>query len=317
MLRLINNSADLRKHILLSATFDFDKVLPYSKIAERKLVIDLIGQDQYDTIVTHSYNEDANTPLDQVKNLLESAVSNYALLTALPSLNVFINNLGVRTSETTNSGPADWRDKRDLERQINKMYNEALDDAFEIMEQNVDDFPEWRDSAFYTVFKNLIVSETRIFDKYFKIQKSRQTYLALQPYISECQDQYLLSMLGQCTLDQLREKSTNEFVQKAQIEAQKSIVNLTVAKAATVGTFLIREGMMLTSTVVLPWEQNQELTPEKLENLRCDRQNTGEKYLKSLKKIIVSNPEVFTCYQDKTQSGLDMKIIKKKSLMSI
>lgn len=317
MIRLINNINDIKKHVVVSSTLDFNKVLPFCKIAERKLVIDTIGPDQYDSIVIHTYNEDADTPMDQVKNLLEMAVAYYGTLNALPSLNVFISNLGARTAEPTNSTAADWRDKRDLEKAFNKVYTEALDDALQIMEQNVDLFPEFKNSEYYTIFKNLIVSETRIFDKYFPIQKSRPTYLALQSYIQECQDQYLLTMLGQPTLELIKAPSINEFVNKARTEAQKAIVNLTVAKAATAGTFLLKEGMMVASTVALPWELNQQLSQEQRLQLSLDRQNTGEQYLKSLKKIILENPDAFPQYVDKTDSGLGDKIIKKKSLLSL
>jgi hypothetical protein len=36
MARLINDIADLKRHIIVAATFDFAKVLPFAKRAERK-----------------------------------------------------------------------------------------------------------------------------------------------------------------------------------------------------------------------------------------------------------------------------------------
>jgi hypothetical protein len=44
MARLINDIADLKRHIIVAATFDFAKVLPFAKRAERKIILDLLGQ---------------------------------------------------------------------------------------------------------------------------------------------------------------------------------------------------------------------------------------------------------------------------------
>lgn len=311
MARLINNIADLKRHIVVSATFDFEKVLPHAKRAERKL-INLIGIDQYDTFVVHTL-DDSDTPINKVRELLEEAISNQGLLWAMPTLNILITNSGTKVSETTKSSNADWKEKRDLERSLNKIYNEALDDAFQIMEDNVDDFQEWRDSEYYTVFKSLIVSQTKTFDKYFTINKNRQTFIALQPYMRESEDQYLKGMLGQCTINQLKTKSAEEIIISAQEEAQKAIVALTVAKVADTGSFFLTESSMVTSSVMLPWDKIGELSEDKMIRLKSARQNAGEQYLKSLKKIIVDNPTVFTCYEDKTEKGITDKIIKKKS----
>lgn len=313
MARLINNITDLKRHIIVSATFDFLKVLPFAKRVERKLILDLIGQDQYDTIVVHTFVEGNTAPINQVKELLEEAVANYSLLLALPTINILITNGGTKTTETTQSKDADWKDKRDLSRSLFKTYNEALDDAFQIMEENVADFPEWRDSKYYTVFKDLIVSQTIIFNDHFNIQKNRLTFFALKPYMREVEDQFLKAMLGICTLDFIKTKSTDPIVMEAQELAQKAIVALTVAKACVTGSFSFTESSMTVSSDQLPWEKQQELSKEDRRDLMIARQNAGEEYLKSLKKLIVANPTIFTCYQDKIETGINNKIIKNKS----
>ncbi len=314
MARLINNITDLKRHIIVSATFDFAKVLPFAKRVERKIILDLIGQDQYDSIVVHTFVPEDTTPINQVKELLEEAVSNYSLLLAMPTINVLVTNSGTKLTENKEATNADWKDKRDLSRSLLKTYNEALDDAFQIMEENVADFPEWRDSKYYTIFKDLIVSQTTIFNDHFSINKNRQTFFALKPYMREVEDQYLKAMLGACTLDFLKTKSDVVTVLEAQELARKAIVALTVSMAADTGSFSFTETSFTVSTDQMPWEKtNLELSEEKLTRLRIRRQKAGEEYLKSLKKLIVANPLVFTCYEDKTETGITDKIIRKKS----
>lgn len=313
MERLINNIADLKRHIIVSATFDFAKVLPFAKRAERKIILDLIGQDQYDTIVIHSLDPESTTPINQVKELLEEAVANYSLFLAMPTINVLVTNSGPKTSENKEATNADWKDKRDLNRSLLKTYNEALDDAFQLMEENVADFPEWRDSKYYTVFKDLIVPQTTTFNDHFNIQKNRQTFLALKPYMREVEDQYLKAMLGDCTLDFIKTKSANTIVLDAQEIAQKAVVAFTVAKAAITGSFTFTDSSFTVASDQMPWEKQSELSKEDRNDLKTDRQKAGEEYLKSLKKFIIANPTVFTCYQDKAEKGITDKIIRKKS----
>lgn len=313
MARLINNIEDLKRHIVVSATFDFKKVLPFAKRAERKLVLDLIGQEQYDTIVVHNFVEGNTAPINQVKEFLEEAIANSSLLLALPTINVLITNSGTKTSENKEAPTADWKDKRDLSRSLRTTFNEAFDYAFQIMEENVAAFPEWRDSKYYTVFKGFIVSQTSLFNDHFSIQKNRQTFLALRPYMREVEDQYLKSMLGICTLDFLKTQSTNVIVLEAQEIARKAVVAFTVAKAAVTGSFIFSDSSFTVSSDQLPWEKQNELSKEDRNDLKADRQKAGEEYLKSLKKLIVANPLVFTCYQDNVEKGITDKIIKKKS----
>ncbi|MEO8532854.1 MAG: DUF6712 family protein [Flavobacterium sp.] len=313
MARLINDKTDLKRHIILSATFDFEKVLPFAKRVERNLILDLIGQEQYDSIIIHVFDPDSNAPINKVKELLEEAVAYNAMFLAMPTLNVLITNSGSKSTENKESVTADWKDKRDLNRSLVKTYNEALDYAFQIMEENVSDFPEWEESKYYTVFKDIIVQETSQFNEHFSIKKNRQTFLALKPYMREIEDQYLRGMLGECTLDFIKSRSIDPIVLRAQQEARKAVVAFTVAKAAITGTFEFTDSSFTIASDQLPWEKQQVLAKEDRIDLKSDRENAGEEYLKSLKKIIVDNPLVFTCFEDKIEKGITDKIILKKS----
>lgn len=313
-MRLINDILDLKRHIIVAATFDFHKVLPFAKRAERNLILDLIGKEQYDAIVIHPFVEDSSAPIDLVKGLLEEAMANYSLFMAMPTINVLITNSGTKTSENKEAANADWKDKRDLNRSLLKTYNEALDNAFQIMEENVTVFTAWKDSKYYTVFKDLIVSQTAIFNDHFSIQKSRQTFMACKPTMREVESQYLKAMLGPETLALLKTKSEDVVINSAIEEAQKAIVAFTISKIADTGAFTFTDTSFVVATDQMPWDKtNLELSEEKLSRLRKAKQTAGEEYLKALKKIIVANPLVFPSYQDKVETGITPKIIKKKS----
>jgi hypothetical protein len=60
-------------------------------------------------------------------------------------------------------------------------------------------------------------------------------------------------------------------------------------------------------------ERQSELSKEDRNDLKADRQLAGEEYLKSLKKLILTNPTIFPAYQDNKEKGITDKIIRKKS----
>ncbi|UOX35313.1 hypothetical protein LXD69_07280 [Flavobacterium sediminilitoris] len=318
MAQLINTIEDLKKHIVVSASFDFKKVLPYTKRAERKYIISLIGREQYDSIIIHPYDEDSDAPINLVKLLIAEAAAHFSLLLALPVINLQITNHGLKTTENKDASPADWKDVRDLKRSLIETANEALDSAFEIMEENTADFSEWVASDHYTIFKEGIVRHTKTFNDLFNIGNSRKTFLALKPYMTEVEERFILTMLGQCTLDFLKTSSTDSVVLRSQKLLQMAVVSFTISKAAVAGTFSVTQSSLVVSSEELPWERNKmELDEAKLERLRKDRENSGNEYLKKLKKIIVDNPTIFVCYEDKTEVGLANKIQKLKTGLAL
>lgn len=318
MALLINTEADLKNQITVSATFDFKKVLPYVKRADRKYIIKSIGLDQYNEIIIHTLDPDSDNPIDQIKMLLQEASAHFAMALALPVINIQITNSGVRTTENEKSSPADWKDLRDLKRSVLETANEAMDQAFEIMEANESSFPDWVNSNQYTVFKSGIVRHTSTFQNWFDIQNSRKTFMALKPYMSEVEEQYLMSFFGQCTLDFIKANSSDPIVQRVQELTQKAVVAFTISKAAVAGTFSVTQSSLVLQAEELPWERTKmELDEDKLERLRRDRETSGLEYLKKIKKILLENPTIFNCYEDKKEKGLSDKIKKLKSGLSI
>ena len=317
MAELLETSV-LKKHLTLSPNFDFLKLGPFTKRAVRKYIKSLIGSGQLADLINHDSVEGSDEPIDEVKLLIEEAASYYCLLIAIPFLELTINNLGFKKATTTNTDNADWKDMRDLKRYLLETANEALDDAMEIMEDNASDFESWKNSDLFTVFKKNIIRHTKEFQRSFDISNSRKTFLSLQAPMLEVEEQYLLPMLGQCTLDFIKAVSVDDIVIRVQELTRLAVGALTVAKVAITGKFLFTSTSFQVRTDELPWEKSKlELTANALENLQADRQNAGEEYLKLIKSIIVQNPLVFTCYEDKPSKGLKGKIITKKSHTSL
>lgn len=314
MANLIDTIGKLQAHITVSGTFDFDLVLPYCKRAERKFIVPEVFYDQYIVFTEHDLVEESNEPIDRVVLLLQEASANFGLLLAVPFLNLQITNYGLKTTKTTQSENADWKDIRDLKRYLLETANEALDDALQIMEDNATDFSDWKNSEVFTYFKSSLVRHTREFQEGFDICNNRKTFRSLKNYMKEVEEQYFLPMLGKPTLNLIKEVSANETMIRVQELCRLGMVALTVAKVAVTGKFSFTATSFIIKTDELPWEKSKiELTPENQENLRKDRQNAGQEYLKKIKKTILENPTLFPDYVDDEEKPISTKIINKKS----
>lgn len=315
MAKLITDLEHLKAHITVSASLDFKKILPYAKRAERKLIVSVIGRECFEEICE---DQSDSGVVYEVRFLLQEAVANYAVYLAVPYLNVLISNSGLKKSENTKSESADWKDIKDMKRDLLETSSEALDAAIELMEENEGLFESWTESKYYTVFKSFIVNKTQTFNEFFDIKNNRRTFLALKPIMSEVEQQYLLPMLGKCTLDFVKTKSENETVVDVQELLKRAVVALTVAKVAVTGRFLLTATSLMVIVEELPWERSKlELSPDNQNKLRSDRQNAGEEYLKLAKGIIKDNPSVFDCYEDRANEGLEKRIVVKKSHISL
>lgn len=318
MANLITNTAVLQKHLTVSANFDFNKILPYTKRAERKFIESQIGYEQLQLICNHVIVADSNEPMDRVKFLLEEAAANYAFWLAVPFINLQITNFGIKTSETKQSENATWKDIADLKRSLLETANEAIDSALEIMEGATVDFSTWANSQYYTVFADFIVRHTQTFNTFFDIQNNRKTFLSIKPYMYEIEEQYILPMLGKCTLDFVKTTSIVSEVLRVQELLKMAVVALTVSKVAVTGKFLFTATSFLIQSEEMPWEKSKlELSPENQEKLRIDRENAGLEYLKKVKTILVANPTIFDCYVDAEEIGISQRIIVTKSHLSL
>lgn len=309
MANLINSTEDLRAFIDVSRNFDFAKIQIYINRVERKYVKSLIGRQQY-AILCADISTEGN--VCDVRQLFAEAVANYALVLHLPILNAKVTNSGTRTSENEQSRASDWKEVRDLMRTCLAAANEAVDEALELMEANPSDFSSWVASRHYTVFSEMFVRHTAQFNEWFFINNSRVTFLALRPIMKEMQERYLQPLLKDCYPVLLT--GTTDATKEAREYAAKAIVAFTIATVAETGAFLFTATGLFRYAEELPWEKyGNAISDDQLEKLRSGRQNAGEEYLKKLKAELKANPQIFPCYVDTDNKGLNAVIIKKKS----
>lgn len=311
MATLLKNIEDVKKYVSVNENLQWDSVEPYIKQAERKYIKTLIGELLYDdycaTIPT-------GTEL-KAYELLREAAANLAWFLYLPLANVQVTDSGISVTEGTNFKAAAWWQIRDLRRSFLEAGFEAIDEALKIMEANEADFSPWETTEGYTIFKELFVKRTDTFQRWFNINNSRKTFLALRPYLLETHHQYFTSLLNAETISAIN--TAIETPQKEVLDLlQAAQVNYAVVKAINSGAFdLSVAGLQpklteLVNNKTATYDENQTF------RIKQERQTAAEEYYKKAITIIEANSTDFPDYQTKTVAEF-VKPKNTKSIVSI
>lgn len=294
MATLIKNIADLKKYVSVNRNLVWESVKPYIHQAERKYIKIIIGDLLYDDYTT-------TIPTgNELKafNLFQEASANLAWFLYLPLANVQITDTGISVTEGTNFKAAAWWQIRDLRRSFLDAGFEAIDEALKIMEANEADFSPWETTEGYTIFKELFVKRTDTFQRWFNINNSRKTFLALRPYVLETHHQYFTSLLNEATITDIN--SAAEVVHKQVLDLlQAAQVNYAVVKAINSGAFDLSVAGLQPKLTELPNNKTNTYDENQIHRVKQERQNAAEEYFKKAITLIEANPTDFPDYQTK------------------
>lgn len=311
MANLVNTLEILKKHVTLNASFKIETLNPHIKKQERKHIKPLLGTALFESI--------SAAPAGSIKadllELLHEASSNLAMLSYSTAGVVDISNAGFLKSNTEHAVAASWTDLKDMRRFFLKTGMEALDEALELMEDNEALFPEWKDTAGYTNFKELLTRKTQTFQRYFNIEKSRLTFLRLRPHLLRVEEKYFKGLLGLETLLQIKAEASAEAKEALRI-SQAAQVPLCVAEIVNEGAFLLTPKGMFFEIDEIPGERKIKLEEKELQKVYDAKTEEGNEQLKNLVNYLKSKPEVFVAFASKEKNEIPGGVFNTKSIIS-
>ena len=295
MATLIKDISELKQYVSVNQNLKFASIEPYIKQAERKYIQTVIGDTLYDDYCT---TVPTGIELKAFKLFCEAS-SNLAWFLYLPLANVQVTESGISVTEGTNFKAAEWWQIRDLRRSFLEAGFNAIDEALKIMESDEASFSPWELSEGYTIFKELFVKRAETFNRWYNINNSRRTFLALNPYLLEAHHQYFTGKLNEDTRTAINSASTSS--QKEVLELlQASQVNYAVVKAITSGAFDMTLNGLQPKLSELPNTKLNVLESEQIERITKERLTAGEEYYKKAVEVIVANPADFPDYTTAT-----------------
>lgn len=235
---ILDSIADVKKYVSISETLKFADFQPYIKKAVNQFTYKYIGA--LDVELAEETAEAAPNAVlkNEARELLREVLSNFGLLLYLPIAQVQFDGSGMTTAQNDRRKTAEWWQVKDIARDFMTSGHYAMDRLLKHLEANTAIFTDFK-TNYSTLNSELIVSSTDIFNKYYNIFESRQTFLALLPSIRQVEDQYISTFLCPEVIALLKTAVTNNFHKSVKENLQKAIVAFTVSKVCDEGMFLL------------------------------------------------------------------------------
>lgn len=293
---IITDTETLREYISVNGSVTIENVKPYLKKAERNFLKPLIGSAQllvFNQVATDSI-------IIEAKALAQEVIANFGYYLYLPIGAVQVSDSGIHVVDNENTKSASDKQFKELQRSFIKSGHEALDELLEVMEQSADKFQAWFNSENYTVFKDLLVNKTSVFNKFYHIFNSRQTFTAMRPTIKVVEDQFIKPVIDDTLLSVLKSNQTIQERKDVKELLQQSIVAFTIMKTVDNGMFILDAKGMHMRFDVLPYEKTVTNVNLKINDFlvhtKKSKQIEGEEYLKMALKVIEENTSKFPEY---------------------
>lgn len=289
---ILTSTLDLKKHVSVSSSFVFEDFEPYIDQAVNQFTRNFVGDLQ--EVLANEAPEGENKPiLDKARRLLQNSLANFGMYLYIPLGTIMFDGSGMSNAKNDQREPISWQQQNDIQRGMLTAGHTAMDLLLELMERNKTLFPDWAASEYYTESKELIVNNTGVFNKYYHIFNSRQTYLALKPSLRQVEDQYLNSFLCSTLVEHLKETDPTGIKKVVKTLLQKAMVAFTVAKVASEGIFVITPYGMKLRFNQLPNDKVLPVDIAFLEKTAIAQLSNGQNYLKQVRTLITENIAVF------------------------
>ncbi|MFK5893720.1 MAG: hypothetical protein QM504_10920 [Pseudomonadota bacterium] len=212
MTQLVKTITDLKKHIAIDFIEGFD-VLEYAiEDREQELKDKYIGSELWANLVKvyeGAYSSSVSSDAEMHTKALwycQRIISNYSLLDYIPEGQLDISENGIRISTTDSKKQAfPWQIKN-LEQKYLTAASRNLEGLIKMLNDNIDLFTDWTNSAAYTELKQKIVNSVTQFNEHSTTKITHILFIELSPVINYVEDFYIRSILGDKFFEELQER---------------------------------------------------------------------------------------------------------------
>ena len=282
-----------------SAATSKERLWPFIEAAERKYILPLLGRELYDDLQLFSASDSgwSGEGEDIVKStellrLVRLSETNLAYFIGFDILNSRISDQGFQRAETENfKGLYKYQEENVRTYFKDTGYN-GLDDILQYLEDYMEYFPEWENSASYTLRQSSILKDTKTFDGICAINGSRLIFLRLQPFINQVMDIDIRNVLGADIYDALQDElnslgSGGDYLALA-AEIKKPLAFLSAALLVKNTGTITDKGLYFESRSGSA--DSVTLTPGGVDSSNyAYYRSTGEQYLEGLRKYLREN----------------------------
>lgn len=206
---LINDTEKLKKHIGgIQKSLEFGTMKPFVGMAERRYIIPAIGQALFNRLESGipgmEETPEETSRYTNLREMAEVALAWFTYLIAMPHLRVATGDLGIVMNQPSRTTMAPKWAHIDVMKSAMAQGEIALEYLLDLLSQNPDDYPVWRDDQFAKHRALLHISAKALTEDLPVVAGRHITYLALKPYLSHAEKDYIAKLTTQAVFDQIK-----------------------------------------------------------------------------------------------------------------
>jgi len=289
MSTLITTIQEFAAGVPVNVTSDIELLLPPVATAERKHLLPILGRAQYRELLDAYQGSTLSPEQAELLKLVQVATANLAYASYVTVAQLQLSNTGITvTSDPNNRTAFQWQ-INDLRAHLTETGYSALDEVLDYLDEHKSDFPTWAQSAAYTYNKGLLLNNAADFSRYYNINGSRRTFLALTAIISREEVFTLEPVLSPAFCAALRAEIQTGTVSAATEAVLRllhpALANITISQAIGELSFSLNGGALELQIYRADNANGKESDPglsEMLSLKRSQALDNGREYLRKL-----------------------------------
>ncbi len=289
-----------------SVSTDREKLWPFIEAAERKYILPLLERELYDDLQkfcndhaswqsgSGSSGEDTIKTTELIR-LIRIAELNLAYYNGFDVLNVKLSDAGFQRTGDQGSFRGLYKyQEENLRKYFESTGYNGLDDMLKYIEDYIEYFPEWEESANYTARKVAIIKDAETFDAICAIGKSRLTFLRLRRYMNEVIDFEIKPLLGDEFATLMTELAKDDTLDKYRLlvpEVAKPVAYYSAARLIESSGSLTDRGLLFEGkNSMFPDDSTKKYAEGEPAGVAAAAyRSIGNKYMEALRNYLIDN----------------------------
>lgn len=306
---------DLQNYLPVNVNTTFDTLAPHLGLAEQNFIIPVLGKKLYDKLVAIVPDDDMDMPeeesgsgsasgsgtadaslMEELLTEVKFAELHLAYWKGYPILSIQFSDAGA--SSKAGEGQRLFRyQEQKAEQYFKEEGFNKIDTVLSFLYENIESFPDFMDSEFYSTAENTLIKSTKIFNDIYNINNSRLVFLKMQYFIKRVEDIELTSILG---ADFIKELFAADVTAAKYAAIIRSIRSYVVYMSIALGIRELKKqptekGLIFETQSSDGFQVQQVLNDELKQTIEYNRE-TALRYMEAAMYYMQQHPEDYAAY---------------------
>ncbi len=221
------NAEELQEYVSVSKALSFETVQAPLRTAFETYIEPLLGASMSKRLIDIYNGSESGDKQTKLLKTAQMANANLALWGSFMELQFLVSDGGMHRDESDRLHSLYKYQEQELKESWKERGFNALDTMLDYLEDEIEEFAEYKESAFYKIQRSKIVRTTGEVNEYYFINNSRIVLMRLIPHIRVVSDTMIAPRMAQIYKELMVELNKDEVADKWE-ELRKSIVPVVV-----------------------------------------------------------------------------------------